>query len=147
MGKSYNGRRNVLWFGHAPCSQRYECEHRKHSKTILRNGTPENWNTAVWMTIHIFKSYLYNINMYRTLSYYSVEFISICFFHWTHNHYMISFFVNPWIPYVSWMLILTTKTTTLMAYRLSELNFFVYIKSCQYSMFYTNKFFWTISQV
>ena len=29
----------------------------------------------------------------------------------------------------------------LKAYRLSELNFFVYIKSCQYSMFYTNKMF------
>ena len=29
----------------------------------------------------------------------------------------------------------------LKAYRLSELNLFVYIKSCQYSMFYTNKMF------
>ena len=29
----------------------------------------------------------------------------------------------------------------LKAYRLSELNFFVYIKSCQYLMFYTNKMF------
>jgi hypothetical protein len=29
--------------------------------------------------------------MYRTLSYYIVEFISIFFFHWTHNHYVISF--------------------------------------------------------
>ena len=27
----------------------------------------------------------------------------------------------------------------LKTYRLSELNFFVYIKSCQYSMFYTKK--------
>ena len=35
----------------------------------------------------------------------------------------------------------------LKAYRLSELNFFVYIKSCQYSMFYTNKRFWTRIQV
>jgi hypothetical protein len=34
LGKSYNGRRKVVWFGHAPCSQRYECEQRKHSKTI-----------------------------------------------------------------------------------------------------------------
>ena len=33
------------------------------------------------------------------------------------------------------------KLCTLKAYRLSELNFFVYIKSCQYSMFYTNKMF------
>ena len=35
----------------------------------------------------------------------------------------------------------------LKAYKLSELIFFVYIKSCQYSMFYTNKMFWTRSQV
>jgi hypothetical protein len=35
----------------------------------------------------------------------------------------------------------------LKVYRLSELNFFAYIKSCQYSMFYTNKMFWTRSQV
>ena len=41
--------------------------------------------------------------MYRTLSYYSVEFISICFFHWTHNQYMISFFLKPCIPCISWM--------------------------------------------
>ena len=27
----------------------------------------------------------------------------------------------------------------LKAYRLSELNFFVYIKNCQYAIFYTNK--------
>ena len=31
--------------------------------------------------------------------------------------------------------------------RHSRLIFFVYIKSCQYSMFYTNKMFWTRSQV
>ena len=31
--------------------------------------------------------------MYRTLSYYSVEFISIFFFHWTHNHY-----ISTWLP-------------------------------------------------
>jgi hypothetical protein len=30
---------------------------RKHSKTIWRNGTQENKNTAVWITIPIFKSY------------------------------------------------------------------------------------------
>jgi hypothetical protein len=48
--------------------------------------------------------------MYCTLSYYrySDEFISICFFHWTHNHYITSFFLKPWIPYVGWMVILTT---------------------------------------
>ena len=28
-----------------------------------------------------------------------------------------------------------------------RIYFFVYIKSCQYSMFYTNKMFWTKSQV
>ena len=33
------------------------------------------------------------------------------------------------------------KLSYLKAYRLSELNFFVYIKSCQYSMFYANKMF------
>jgi hypothetical protein len=33
------------------------------------------------------------------------------------------------------------KNEDLKAYRLSELNFFVYIKSCQYSMFYTIKMF------
>ena len=32
-----------------------------------------------------------------------------------------------------------TLILDLKAYRLSELNFLVYIKSCQYSMFYTNK--------
>ena len=36
---------------------------------------------------------------------------------------------------------------SLKAYRLSELIFFVYIKSCQYSMYYNNKMFWTRSQV
>ena len=41
--------------------------------------------------------------MYRTLSYYSGEFFSTCFFHWTHNQYTISFFLKPWIPCVSWM--------------------------------------------
>ena len=35
----------------------------------------------------------------------------------------------------------------LKAYRLSEFNFCVYIKSCQYSMLYTNKMFRTRSQV
>jgi len=30
---------------------------------------------------------------------------------------------------------------SLKAYRLSELTLFVYVKSCQYSMFYTNKMF------
>jgi hypothetical protein len=34
----------------------------------------------------------------------------------------------------------------LMHTGLSELNFFVYIKSCQYLMFYTIKMFWTRSQ-
>jgi hypothetical protein len=53
-------------------------------------------------------------DMYRTLSYYSFDFISICFFHWIHNHYMTSFFFKPWIPYVRWMLILTSKTTTII---------------------------------
>jgi hypothetical protein len=35
----------------------------------------------------------------------------------------------------------------LKAYSRSDWFFFVYIKSCQYSMFYTNKMFWTRSQV
>jgi hypothetical protein len=35
----------------------------------------------------------------------------------------------------------------LKVYRLSELNLFVYIESCKYSMFYTNKMFWTRNQV
>ena len=30
---------------------------------------------------------------------------------------------------------------------LSELIFFAYIKSCKYTMFYTNKMFWTKSQI
>ena len=37
-------------------------------------------------------------------------------------------------------------STWLKAYRLSKLNLLVYIESCQYSMFYTNKSFWTKSQ-
>ena len=28
------GEVKVVWFAHVPCSQRYECEQRKHSKTI-----------------------------------------------------------------------------------------------------------------
>jgi len=28
-----------------------------------------------------------------------------------------------------------------------RIDFFGYIKSCQYSMFYTNKMFWTKSQI
>jgi hypothetical protein len=59
-------------------------------------------------TLHFEWQFMYSNHtyyIYRTLSYYSVEFILICFFHWTHNHYMTSFF---------WMVILTTKTTTLI---------------------------------
>ena len=49
-------------------------------------------------------------------------------------------------PYSSIYKFLLTKISyylfgRLKAYRLSELNFFVYIKSCKYSMFYTNKMF------
>ena len=39
------------------------------------------------------------------------------------------------------------KAHLITANRLSELNFFVYMKCCQHSMFYTNKMFWTRSQV
>ena len=35
----------------------------------------------------------------------------------------------------------------LKAIQAVRIDFFVYIKSCQYSMFYTNKIFWTKSQV
>jgi hypothetical protein len=59
-------------------------------------------------TLHFEWQFMYSNHiyyMYRFLSYYSVEFILICFFHWTHNHYMTYFF---------WMVILTTKTTTLI---------------------------------
>jgi uncharacterized protein YaaR (DUF327 family) len=35
----------------------------------------------------------------------------------------------------------------LKAYKVVRIELFVYIKSCQYSMFHTNKMFWTKSQV
>ena len=37
--------------------------------------------------------------------------------------------------------------TILKPYKLSELIGFVHIQICQYSMFYSNKMFWTRSQV
>jgi len=43
-----------------------------------------------------------------------------------------------------WLTLMSFKDLlflTLKAYMLSELNFLVYIKSCKYSMFYTNKTF------
>ena len=45
------------------------------------------------------------------------------------------------------VMIISRQLSFLKAQRLSEIEFFVYIKSCQYSMFYTNKMFWTKSQV
>jgi hypothetical protein len=99
------GWRKVVWFGHAPCSQRYECVNVSRENILRR--FEETGHRKIG-TLHFEWQFMYSNHtyyMYHTLSYYSVEFNLICFFHWTHNHYMTSFFC---------MVILTTKTTTLI---------------------------------
>ena len=56
---------------------------------------------------------------------------------------------NPtkWISFTISIAIWKDQLKSLKAYSRSNWFFFVYIKSCQYSMFYTNKMFWTRSQV